>query len=102
MTMEQNENSFPNGGKYVVFYYTISIVARTFKRPSKVFYIAPNESPITKGYPYLLISLLFGWWGIPWGPIYTIQSIYKAFVGEDVTNKVLSNLSQNDYGSTLK
>lgn len=94
--MEQNENSLPNGGKYVVFYYTISIVVMTFKRPSRVFYIAPDESPIQKGFPYLLISIILGWWGIPWGPIYTIQSIYKAFVGENVTNKVLSNLSQND------
>jgi len=26
--------------------------------------------------PFTLLSLLLGWWGNPWGPIYTIQSLW--------------------------
>ena len=30
-----------------------------------------------------MISALFGWWGMPWGPILTVRSIFKnAFGGE--------------------
>lgn len=30
---------------------------------------------------YTLISALFGWWGFPWGFIYTPQAIYRNFCG---------------------
>ena len=82
------------GGKFVIFPYTISIIVMTYKRPSKVFYIPSGGLPIANGWVYLLISIIFGWWGIPWGPIYTIQSIFRAFTGIDVTDEVLSSLSR--------
>ena len=82
------------GGKFVYFTYAISLLIITFKRPSKVFYIPSNSSPISHGWVYLLISFLLGWWGIPWGPIYTVQSIYYAFVGYDVTGEVLKSLTK--------
>ncbi len=28
-----------------------------------------------------LVSGLFGWWGIPWGPVYTLQTIGKNSAG---------------------
>ncbi|HSB74630.1 MAG TPA: hypothetical protein VLC12_03220 [Terriglobales bacterium] len=30
---------------------------------------------------YTLISLLFGWWGFPWGLVYTPQAIYRNLNG---------------------
>jgi hypothetical protein len=30
---------------------------------------------------YTLTSLLFGWWGFPWGLIYTPQAIYRNLCG---------------------
>lgn len=30
---------------------------------------------------YTLTSLLFGWWGVPWGLIYTPQAIYRNLCG---------------------
>lgn len=33
---------------------------------------------------YSLITLLMGWWGIPWGPIYTVQFLYKNIRGGEV------------------
>jgi hypothetical protein len=41
--------------------------------------------------------LLFGWWRIPWGPIYTIGAAYnQATGGKDITQEVISHLVQND------
>jgi hypothetical protein len=28
-----------------------------------------------------LLSLLFGWWGLPWGPVRTIQALVVNFSG---------------------
>ena len=44
---------------------------------------------------YTLISLLAGWWGIPWGPIYTITSLVTNLRGgKDVTQHVIASLGQ--------
>jgi hypothetical protein len=36
---------------------------------------------VKAGLPYSLCTLLLGWWGIPWGPVRTIESIYRNFQG---------------------
>ncbi len=54
---------------------------------------AQGENPVVKGLPFTLLSLAAGWWGIPWGPIYTIQSVYNnSRGGEDVTQAVVNSL----------
>ena len=69
------------GGRFVFFPYCISFVVVTMKRPSDVYFIRSGESAVAKGLPYLLLSLVAGWWGIPWGPIYTVQCIYTNLRG---------------------
>ncbi|HZJ17206.1 MAG TPA: hypothetical protein VFD27_19290 [Chthoniobacteraceae bacterium] len=40
-----------------------------------------------------MLTLFVGWWGIPWGPIFSIQSIYRnAMGGKDVTEPMLTPL----------
>jgi hypothetical protein len=61
------------GGRFVVYPYCISIIVLSFKRSSEVVFVEPAK----RGKPvrYVLVSLVLGWWGIPWGPVWTIQSI---------------------------
>lgn len=81
------------GGKFVVFQYAISIVILTFMRSSNIYFIRPGENGVVKGLPFTLISLMFGWWGIPWGPIRTIQSLVTNLEGgKDVTQEILATL----------
>jgi len=43
---------------------------------------------------FTLLSLVLGWWGIPWGPIYTVQSLWvNAQGGRDVTREVAAALA---------
>ena len=35
-------------------------------------------------------------WEIPYGPIYTIQAIYHAFTGEDVTHEVVNSINKQN------
>jgi hypothetical protein len=91
-SIDEIRNEIARGGKFVFFTYTISLVVITWRRPSDIYFVRANESPIKYGWGYLLCSLILGWWGIPWGPIYTVQAIVKAFTGKDVTAEVLNDL----------
>lgn len=80
------------GAKFVSYTYCISIILMTFKRPSDIFFIKSGESAIAKGLPYTFLSLLLGWWGIPWGPIYTLAALFSnTGGGKDITPEVLQH-----------
>lgn len=86
MSEEQMQEELANGAKLVYFEYCISILVMTFKRSSDLTFIKKDESAFVKGLGYTLLSLVLGWWGIPWGPIYTIGAVIKNCQGgKDVT-----------------
>jgi DNA-directed RNA polymerase subunit RPC12/RpoP len=79
------------GGRFVVFRFCVSVIVITIMETSDVYYFDKNQSTFWRSLPFTLISIIFGWWGIPWGPIRTFQSIIDNFRGgKDVTNEVLS------------
>jgi hypothetical protein len=79
------------GGKFVLYSYCVSVVVLTFRRTSDVYFLRSGESPVVKGLPWTLLTVLLGWWGIPWGPIYSIQSlILNLSGGKDVTSQLVS------------
>jgi hypothetical protein len=89
----QLQQEIQQGGKFVMYEYCISLLIITFKRPSNIYFISHEENAIVKGLPFTLLSLLLGWWGIPWGPIYTIQSLWVNFKGgKDVTKEVAASI----------
>lgn len=86
------------GAKLVCYHYCVSLVVMTFRRSSDIYYIPAGESTIAKGLPWTLLTVLLGWWGIPWGPIYSVQSLIVNFSGgKDLTVPVLAKL---DPGAT--
>lgn len=79
------------GAKFVLYSYCVSVVVLTFRRTSDVYFLRSGESPVVKGLPWTLLTVLLGWWGIPWGPIYSIQSlILNLSGGKDVTGQLVS------------
>ncbi len=96
MTFEQLYNDIENGGKFVIYTYVISVIVMTFRRSSNtIYYVKSTENPIKYGWSYLLKTLFLGWWGIPFGPIFTIGSIFTAFIGKNITDEVLQILTRN-------
>ena len=72
--------------RYVTYRYAISLVFVTFYNESPLVKVPPGKSRILAGWRYLLITLLLGWWGIPWGPIRTLQALsVNLSGGEDLT-----------------
>ena len=95
MNDAQIEAELRQGAKFVVFQYCISILILTFRRSSDVHFIKSGKSPFMLGLPYTLLSLFLGWWGIPWGPIYTIGAIVTNFGGgKDVTGELLKAINK--------
>ncbi len=93
LTVAELNSEVGNGGKFVFFQYTVSLLIITFKRPTDIYFIKANENPSVKGLPYTLLSAVLGWWGIPWGPIYTVQSLACNLKGgKDVTQQVMASL----------
>jgi hypothetical protein len=86
MSKEQLLFELQRGGKFVQYQYCISILVMTFKRGTDIYFVRADENPLVKGLPWTLLTLLAGWWGIPFGPIFTIQSLwYNLRGGHDVT-----------------
>jgi len=90
MSNEQINFELQQGAKIVRYNFCISLLIVSFKRTS-LHFIKAGESRITPGLPFTLLSLFLGWWGIPWGPIWTIQALVVNFGGgTDVTQQVLA------------
>ena len=93
MTVDRLSSQLGRGAKFVMFQYCISVVVLTFKRPSAIYFVPAGESATARGIGFTALSLLLGWWGIPWGPIYTIQSVWvNSRGGRDVTREVAAAL----------
>lgn len=85
------------GGKFVYFPYTISIIFMTFQNKSDIYFIRPNENSFKYSVGFFLMNLVLGWWGIPWGPIYTIGALASHISGgKDITEPIMSHMIQND------
>ncbi|RZJ64147.1 MAG: hypothetical protein EOO45_19080 [Flavobacterium sp.] len=97
LSVSQIRAMVQQGGKFVYFPYTVSIGIATFKRASSIYFIPAGENSLKHSYKHVLVNGVIGWWGIPWGPIYTIGSMYHQIKGgKDVTEAVMSELIQND------
>lgn len=100
LTVNELNDELERGGKFVIYQFCISILVMTFKRSSNVYFIRSGENPFFKGLPFSLISLVIGWWGIPWGPIYTIQTVFKNCMGgKDVTQDIIQVMNQSSQQS---
>ncbi|MBU4077827.1 MAG: hypothetical protein KKI06_14190 [Euryarchaeota archaeon] len=76
----------------VRFQACLSFIIFTNRSPS-MFFIKGQDSILPAGLVYTFVTLLLGWWGIPWGPIYTVQTIYinlrgghKQTIGDLINN----------------
>lgn len=91
LTISEINDELSRGGKFVIYQYCISIVVMTFKRSSGIYFIKSDQSAFKSGAGWTLLTFLLGWWGIPWGPIYTIGSLITNFGGgKNVTEEVLA------------
>ncbi len=78
LSYQELTDEIEKGGHFVVYTFTISLILVTFRNPSDIYFLRKGEFAFKHGFPYFLLSMLLGWWGIPYGPIYTVQSIWHS------------------------
>jgi hypothetical protein len=88
------EKEVAKGAKFVYFTYCISIVVTTFRRNSDIYFVRSDENQLKYGWKYMLISFLLGWWGFPWGIVYTFKSLFDG--DENVTCDVMKIFRQRN------
>lgn len=69
------------GYRLVSYEYCLSFIVVTLKRPTELTLLAPHDSDWGNRILFSTLSFFFGWWGIPWGPIYTVGAIYRNLSG---------------------
>lgn len=61
--------------------YVVSAVVVTFRFESRVHRVRTADGRYLRAIPYMLASLLFGWWGLPWGPVQTWRAVWECLNG---------------------
>jgi hypothetical protein len=89
MSQAEIDRQIAGGGRFVFYEICISFIALTARRPSDVYFLKPGNKGIARGVPYAVLSLLLGWWGLPWGLVYTPLVVLTDLTGGcDVTAHV--------------
>ncbi len=89
LTPGELEVELAAGGRLVFYEYCISFLVLTLRRPSRVRLLRAGDLGLVRGLPYTLVSLLLGWWGLPWGLIFTPLTVFTNLCGgHDVTQQV--------------
>lgn len=66
--------------RYIVFRHVVSLIVTTIRTPVQGIYCSSCAK--SAAIRATLITSVFGWWGVPWGPIFTIvESLKNAFGG---------------------
>jgi len=91
LSADDLQREVDNGGKFVYYPFTVSFIIVTFNRTSGVYLVRAGENAVLKGFPFTLLSLVFGWWGIPSGPKHALESIRTNLKGgKNVTDEVMA------------
>src|SRR5437773_2594171 len=94
LNWDELKDEIESGGRLIVYKYCISIGVLTFLQSSKVHLVRAGESALFKGLRYTFLSMLVGWWGIPWGFIHTpVAIVTNLSGGKDVTEHVVDNFT---------
>lgn len=92
LTASRLLDEIPRGGRFTSYTTCVSIVVATIRRPSPIQYVSPRHSHLASGFRHVWPTLLMGWWGLPWGPIRTIESLVNYLHGgTDLTEAVLTH-----------
>lgn len=95
MSSDQLRFELQRGARIVCYNYCVSLLVITFRRSSDAYFIPAGENAVAKGLPWSLLTLVMGWWGIPWGPIFSVQSLVVNFKGgKDLTANFSAAMTQ--------
>ncbi|RYM34554.1 hypothetical protein ERX46_04050 [Brumimicrobium glaciale] len=98
-TYEEVKAAENNGGSFVTYQWIIPLpLFYPVRRLSKVYFIPKDGNQAKYAKKYNIISLIIGWWGLPFGPIFVNRSVrLNNNGGVDVTEDIYLNLDRTGY-----
>jgi hypothetical protein len=91
LTVYDLQQKVNTGSRFVYYPYTLSFGFFSFRLKSAIHFVRPGESTKGRRYSFALLSFLFGWWGIPFGPKHTMKAIRTNLRGgKNVTDEVMA------------
>lgn len=80
--------------RFVMYKQCISPIVVTHRSYTEIYFIPPNVSWISVAFEPTLLTFLFGRWGIPFWPIYTLATLFCNFSWwKDLTDEIMDKLS---------
>lgn len=102
MTLTDIELDVLKGGRFLAFAWNISVVVLSFRQSTSLRYVPAGRMSGHHALGWSLCSLLFGWWGFPWGLIYTPACLWhNARGGYDHTRETLGLLLGADHAEAI-
>ena len=102
LSSEAIDKELEGGARFVAFEYCISIIFASARRFTRPYLLRSGELGLVRGLPFSLLSMLVGWWGVPWGVVYTPLVLITNFSGgRDITKEVLAALRSDSSASSL-
>lgn len=103
LSAQEIQDEVNAGGKFVYYTYCFSLIVITFKRSTPIFFVKSNENAFAKSLPYTLLTFVLGWWGIPWGIIYTVGCLITNIKGgKNVTEEVMQSIYRRQNRSVFE
>lgn len=98
-TFDEVISAKTNGGAFITYQWLIPIpVFFPIRRLSKVYFIPNGMKKSKYAKKFNIITLLIGWWGVPWGPFAVYKTIgLNNSGGIDVTDDVYLNIDKTGY-----
>lgn len=79
--LDQDQSAEVEEVALVRYPYVISAVFVTFRFESRVHAVRTTDGRYLRAIPYMLVSLLLGWWAVPWGPVQTWRAVWDCLGG---------------------
>jgi hypothetical protein len=93
-TAEELQKEADRGSKFVYYPYVISLILGSVRRNSGIYLVRKGENAAKKAIPYIILSSLFGWWAIPFGPKHAWKAIRTNWKGgTDVSDEVTATVA---------
>jgi Ca2+/Na+ antiporter len=75
-----NGHSITKDTQIIRYLFVFSFILFTSRVPSR-WYVKGKDNTALAVAAYTLGSAVAGWWGVPWGPVYTVQALYRNLRG---------------------
>lgn len=82
------------GQRYVIYPYVASALIMTFRRSmGSVRVVETGQWPMGPLFGATAITTLFGWWGFPWGLVWSPAALFNLWRGgRDATKEILADV----------